>query len=204
MKFLAKSDQSEVLRDGLLYKSGNTNANKLLRSILLNEQKGFCAYTEEYLFESTLCPEVEHFNPSKKNNDNYYNYYVVSRFANQRKMKIDRKGDYNLASFFETLFFQDKDSLASRIEYKEGIYVEADKIDKEAKDFIEYMGFNEEIIFKKRNNAIRRLKNTIGSFSKEDKMEYFKLEEKDILSFPTAIEHELDIDLSELLLIFEP
>ena len=57
MKFLAKSDQSEILRDGLLYKSGNTNGNKLLRSILLNEQKGFCAYTEEYLLESTLCPE---------------------------------------------------------------------------------------------------------------------------------------------------
>jgi len=199
MKFLAKSDQTEVLRDGLLYKSGNTNNNKLLRGCLLREQKGFCAYTEEYLFESTLCPEVEHFNPSKKNSDNYYNYYVVSRFANQRKMKIDRKGDYNLASFFESLFFQGKNDFISRIEYKEGIYVEVDMNDKEAKDFIEYMGFNEEIIFKKRNNTIRRLKNTIGGFLKEEQIEYLKLEEKDILSFPTAIEHEFKIDLSEIL-----
>ncbi|MGG9963768.1 hypothetical protein [Ferruginibacter sp. SUN106] len=200
MKFLTKTDQSQIFIDNLVYRSGNTRANQNLRNLLLKEQCGFCAYTEEYLIESTLCPEVEHFDPSKKNNaDNYYNYYVVSRFANQRKMKVDRTKKYNGASFFVNLFFQNITKLYEKIEYKEGVYVEKDGEDKEAKEFIEYMGFNEDVILKKRNNAIRRLKNTIGNFSQEEKIEYLKLEDKDILSFPTAIEYEFKIDLSEIL-----
>lgn len=199
MKFLTKISQSEILQNNLVYKSGNTKRNQSLRESLLKEQKGFCAYTEEYLIESTLCPEVEHFNPTKKDNDNYYNYYVVSRFANQRKMKIDRKGDYKDDAFFTSLFFHNKENFDLRIEYKKGIYKEIHEDDEEAKKFIDYMGFNEEVISKKRSNLIRRLKNTIGNFSKEEQIEYLGMEEKDILSFPTAIETEFNIDLSEII-----
>ena len=200
MKFLSKAAESDILKQNFVYKKGSTKQNAVLRKSLLIEQKGFCAYTEEYLLENTLSPEVEHFNPDKKRDDDYYNYYVVSRFANQRKMKIDRKGDYKSASFFATLFFQNKDEFNERVKYKDGIYKAMNENDIEATQFIEYMGFNNEIIFKKRANAMRRLKNSIGNFSDEEKIEYLKDEEKDILSFPTAIETEFNLDLSNLLL----
>lgn len=199
MKFLFKSTESKVLKDGLVYKKGRTIQNADLRERLLKEQKGFCAYTEEHLLENTLSPEVEHFNPKLKNNDNYYNYYVVSRFANQRKMKIDREGKYTNEYFFTSLFFQNKQEFDSRIEYVNGIYKPKDQTDNEALSFINYMGFNEEIVLKKRQRTIRRLKNTIGQFSTEEKIEFLQSEEKDILSFPTAIEHEFNIDLSTII-----
>lgn len=114
MKFLTKSANSEVLSSRLLYKKNSAVNNRNLREQLLKEQKGFCAYTEEYLIANTLCPEVEHFNTGKKYQDDYYNYYVVSRFANQRKMKVDKSGDFKRESFFESCFFHDKNIFDSR------------------------------------------------------------------------------------------
>ena len=75
MKFLTKYANSEILSNGLLYKKNSAINNRSLRDLLLKEQKGFCAYTEEYLIANTLCPEVEHFNSDKKYKDNYYSQY---------------------------------------------------------------------------------------------------------------------------------
>ncbi len=203
MKFLPKSHNSDILQSGLTYKKGQTKNNASLHQLLLAEQKGFCAYTEEVLFENSLSPEVEHFNPVQKYKDDYYNYYVVSRYANLRKMKLDRSGVFREALFFNSLFFQDAVKLKNRIGYKEGIYYELDAADIEADDFIEYIGLNDPIIKKKRDNAIRRIKNDITENATQDEIaDYFKkeLEEsRETISFITAIEHEFNIDLSEII-----
>lgn len=61
------------------------------------------------------------------------------------------------------------------------------------------MGFNEPNIYTKRANLIRRLKNQVNSLSKDEILEYLKTEGKDFISFPTAIENELEIDLLEII-----
>lgn len=202
MKFLPKRTTSAVLTQSLRYKKGQTTNNRNLLDLLLAEQKGFCAYTEEVLLENTLCPEVEHFNANLKYNDNYYNYYVVSSYINQQKAKKDKKGTYKEALFFESLFFHSSDVLLNRIKYEDGIFQERALGDMEAKQFIDYVGLNDPIVKKKRDNTVRRLKNTIASFTKQQMVSYFKqeiLQEKEAISFITAIEHEFNIDLSDII-----
>jgi len=199
MKFLVKSKDSAIFKDGLTYKSGQSAKNKQLREKLLAEQFGFCAYTEEYLHYNTLCDEVEHFDATKKGSDDYFNYYTVSRYANQRKMKIDKKKTFSGAAFFSTLFFQKIGEFKSRIRYLDGFYTEINPDDTEAKHFIDYLGFNDEIIVNKRKNTVRRLKSTLSSFSRDEQIEYFRTDGKDILSFITAIEVEFNITLEEII-----
>jgi hypothetical protein len=198
MKFLKKKSDSEILTKGLVYKKGHTADNQLLRNSLLKEQKGFCAYTEEVLEENTLSEEVEHFNPELK--DNYYNYYTVSRHANQRKMKIDREGNYKGASFFKSLFFHNEQVWSERVAYRRGKYTAINETDEEARRFIDYLGFNDNPLFSKRSNTVARIKLIFerGNYSNEEKLQYFR-ENPLELNFITALEHELQLDLEQII-----
>lgn len=193
MKFLFKHTESEILAEELVYKSNTDNSR--LRLKLLEEQKNFCAYTEKYIskIDST---EVEHFNPSIKDNDNYYNYYTTLRYANEQK--ISKYESYKNSSFFQNLFFQNEASFKSRIYYDDFEYRLVDENDIEADDFRNFIGLNDDYLYTERMRHVERLKSTIGSFTDEEKIVYFKRNRND-LSFPTAIENELQIDLTDLL-----
>ncbi|MBU0489126.1 MAG: hypothetical protein KKA07_18515 [Bacteroidetes bacterium] len=194
MKFLSKSRDSKILSSGITYQEGRAENNLKLRQHLLAEQKNFCAYTEKFIEGLDSC-EVEHFDSSKKYNDNYFNYYAVIRKANQYK----KDEQYQDASFFETLFFQNKQEFAARIQYlSEGVYEETDEKDTEAAELIDFLGFNNPVLSDERKNHIRRLKNifSVAKFSKEKQKEYL-LNHKRELSFITAIEVELGINLSK-------
>jgi hypothetical protein len=65
MKFFSKSNQSEILKQGLIYKEKQSKNNSLIKEILIKEQFNFCAYTEKY-FDELDSIEVEHFDFSKK------------------------------------------------------------------------------------------------------------------------------------------
>ncbi len=193
MKFLTKNTASEILLENLKYLSGADNS--MLRLRLLNEQKNFCAYTEKYIsgIDST---EVEHFDPPKKDNDDYYNYYTTLRYANERK--IAKYNEYSHSDFFKTLFFQKEAVFNARVRYNDYIYEATNEDDEDAKNLIDYLGFNDDYLFDIRIKHIQRLQATIGSFSTEEKLEYFRKYKAD-LNFITAIEKELDIDLSEII-----
>jgi len=193
MKFLTKHINSDILTEDLKYKSGADNSR--LRIKLLEEQHNFCAYTEKY-FSNIDCAEVEHFNPSLKDTDNYYNYYTTLRYANQQK--ISKYPIYKKSDFFKTLFFQDDAELKSRIYYEDFEYLLTNKDDREAGDLVGYLGLNDDYLYGERMMHIDRLKSTIGDFTPEQKQTYFKKYKND-LSFPTAIEYEFEIDLSALL-----
>lgn len=193
MKFLTKFRESEILDEGLEYNINQDNSR--LRLKLLDEQKNFCAYTEKYIskIDST---EVEHFNPSLKGQDNYYNYYTTLRYANEQK--ISKYNFYKHCTFFQDLFFQNPAQLNNRIQYKEFVYDVLSETDQDAKDFIDYLGFNDDYLFVERLNHINRLKLTLSTFTDIEKIEYFRLHRND-LSFITAIEYEFQMDLSELI-----
>lgn len=192
MKFLSKKDDSEVLARDVRYTNRAENNRELLRLLKL-EQRNFCAYTEKFIEELDSC-EVEHFDSSKKINDNYYNYYAVLRSANL----IKKDEQYVGSSFFTNLFFQDSDSFNLRIQYDSGLYQEVDPNDQEAKDLIDFLGFNHNTLSTQRSRHIRRVKNHFAeaNFNDENRIEYFR-DNNEELSFVTALEIELGIDLSE-------
>lgn len=198
MKFLGKNPDSKILQEELTYKRGQTVNNKRIKELLLEEQKNFCAYTEKYL-QGLDSSEVEHFDSSVKYSDDYYNYYAVTRAANQYK----KDEDYIGSSFFKTLFFHDAEGLSSRIKYikEEGVYEEVDESDQEAIDFIDFLGFNHPVLFEQRRRHIKRLKRNFkdAGYDDNDCLQYFRDYNED-LNFITAIESELRLDLSEFYL----
>ncbi len=197
MKFLTKYSDSVILLKGLLYKKNNSENNKKLKLELLKEQNNFCAYTEKYIQELDAT-EVEHFNSDIKYNDDYYNYYAVVRKANIYKIKNDIA--YKNAMFFTSLFFQNKEQFYKRIIFVNNIYIEVNEKDKEAKDFIDFLGLNHQLLCTQRKRHVKRLKNTFedAKYSKNKCLDYFE-NHKEELSFITAIENEFKIDLTNLI-----
>ena len=153
MKFLSKNPNSPILKEGMTYKKEAGKNNRCLKEKILQEQNNFCAYTEKYI-QNLDATELEHFNPALKYNDDYYNYYSVIRQANQYKKDDKYKG----ATFFDTLFFQNKIELENRITYlKGGVYEETNLEDSEARDLIDFLGFNDHRLFEERRRSIKRL-----------------------------------------------
>lgn len=193
MKFLGKNANSQILAEGLTYQKNRAGNNNRLKELLLKEQKKFCAYTEKYIQELDSS-EVEHFNSTIKYTDNYYNYYAVIRKANQYKK--DEK--YKTATFFHALFFQNKGDFNRRVKYIDGTYEEIYQNDIEAKNLIDFLGFNHPNLFRQRQNHINRLKGIFedAKYDEGQRIEYFRKNTEDI-SFVTAIEIEFNINLSE-------
>jgi hypothetical protein len=193
MKFLSKNSNSNILSQGLTYQENRPANNKKLLNELIKEQKNFCAYTEKYL-KPLDSPEVEHFNSKIKYQDDYYNYYAVVRAANLYKQ--DKK--YPNASFFKSLFFQSEEELEKRIVYFNGIYQEVSPEDIEAKQLIEFLGLNDNRLYTERARHIHRVKHLVSNYSKDEILDFFK-QYKEELSFITALEVELNIDLTQLI-----
>lgn len=195
MKFLSKNPTSYILTNKITYKQGASENNKNLKELLVQEQSNFCAYTEKYL-EPLDSVEVEHLNSSLKYRDDYYNYYAVLRNANLYKK--DEK--YVGASFFESLFFQNKEIFAARIGFKNNIYYEINEGDKEAIEFIDFLGLNHPTLSDQRSKHVKRLIESFkdANYSKEDIENYFQ-KNKTQLSFCTAIESEFNINVEYLI-----
>lgn len=185
MKFLSKKDQSEA--QGLSYDIASQRSR--IQELLLEEQRGFCAYSECYISQIDSA-EIEHFDGRLKSTeqDGYQNWYLVYRWMNAHKpKKLDER-------FLPILH---PSLSAGRIRYNEGIYVPTKEDDLEAQSLINYLGFNKEELFEERQNHIARikqLKELIGA----DFMNYLSNHRQE-LSFCTALEAELELDLSSIL-----
>jgi hypothetical protein len=193
MKFLTKNLQSPIHTEGLTYQKNRSENNAVLRDRLIKEQKNFCAYTEKYI-QGLDSVEVEHFDSSKKYQDDYFNYYAVLRKPNLYK----RDEKFKNHTFFQTLFFHDKTAFDERIKYQNGIYCEVDEADEEARDLIDFLGFNHPELSKDRSNHLNRLKSIFPYLSDEQKLKHFE-DHKEELSFITALEIEFGLDFSEIL-----
>jgi CRISPR/Cas system Type II protein with McrA/HNH and RuvC-like nuclease domain len=86
MRRIHKSDNYKIITENLNYTEGNSNDNLKISKILYKEQKGFCAYTEEYIGRADA-KDIEHFNPKLKNtaDDSYLNWFLVKHQWNNEK-----------------------------------------------------------------------------------------------------------------------
>ncbi|MDD5306575.1 MAG: hypothetical protein PHU25_04565 [Deltaproteobacteria bacterium] len=197
MKFLSKNTGSAILAEGICYDRNGHNTR--LRDMLLAEQCGFCAYTEKRV-DGLDSVDVEHFDKTKKGDDDYFNYYAVLHGANLRKRGKEER--HAGAAFFASLFFQDRDELNSRIRYVagDGVYEETTAGDDEAAALIDFLGFNDSCLCEERIRHIKMLRDIFEDDAKydEQKRRDWFTAHPEHLCFVTAVEEELGIDLSAM------
>lgn len=186
MKYLGKTADSTVIQEGWTYaKQGD---RPKIRSELLNEQSGFCAYTERYVTPVDAV-EIEHFDDRLKgtSDDDYWNWYAVHRWINLKKPKID--------ALLPILSPYDE-SVQNRIQYKGGIFVTVEENDQEAKNLITLLGVNDPSLVEYRAKSLARVKSYRDLFETESEFVEFLTSDPENLSFISMLEAELELNLS--------
>ena len=193
MKRVLKSPTSQIISDNLMYKSKGDNSK--LGTLLLKEQKGFCAYTEHYIgFDDAN--DIEHFNPNLKDqqNDNYYNWYKVKHLPNQRKTN----------NWLEPILMPYSEDFENRIIYNEGEYF-AKPDDNEANNLIILLDLNNQKRVEDRKNYIKRRRESINDRKLQTQIEIEKYFQDKIdneinsISYLRAIQEEFQINIWDMI-----
>ena len=185
MRRIIKNSDSVIVKNKIVYK-GN---NKELSSILLKEQKNFCAYTEEYIGTNDAV-DIEHFNPNIKFSDNYENWFMVKHKPNNLKR----------TNYFETILHPTHEDFETRLIYFEGIFLHSPE-DIETKNLIELLNLNETKFVENRIRYIKRRKERIDE-RKISIKEYFQEKidnEIETLKYLRAIQEEFKIDIWQMI-----
>jgi len=192
MKRIVKKSDSLVILENLKYRSKGNNSR--LSEVLFKEQKGFCAYTEEYIsFEDAN--DIEHFNPTLKNSeaDNYKNWYIVKHLPNQRKTN----------NWLEPILQPYQEDFEKRIIYNDGAYF-SEPNDIEAKNLIDLLDLNNFQKVQLRKRYIKRrkdalLKRNVNLYDIENIKQYFQEkidgEIEESIKYLRAIQEEFNIDI---------
>ena len=188
MRYLTKKNDSTLITEGLSY---DTQSQRLrIKELLISEQLGFCAYSERYL-RKTDAVDIEHFDGRIKatSDDSYFNWYAVLRWMNSHKPK-------KLDARFIPFLSPSASDLQERIRYEGGIFV-CNKEDIEAENLIKYLGFNNPKLVADREKHVTRI--TFLKTQLEEGFEGYLATHKEELSFISALEIELNLNLSHLL-----
>ena len=190
MRRIIKHPNSTTVEDQLKYVEGNSHNNSKISKVLFNEQKGFCAYTEEYIGRADA-KDIEHFNPTLKgkDEDGYENWFLVKHQWNNEKSS-------KWAKFQPILNPCDVD-FENRIVYDNGDYHVSDSKDIEATNLIKLIKLDDVILADERKRYIQRKKSEIEKFGM-DSDEFFEiLIQDDIkqISYLRAIQEEFNIDI---------
>lgn len=189
MRFLPKRPDSTMALSGLRYTKSAAEKNREIKRLLIQEQFGFCAYSEQRLSSADKA-DVEHLNPAKKYADDYRNYYAVEVSVHRRKTQRDIK--FQGSSFFESLFFQDENELWRRIRVNEGAFEEIHPGDHEARDLIQYLGMNDYDLYKDRSAHVARVVALISETGMEP-ITYLEKYPQEI-HFPSALAAALGME----------
>jgi hypothetical protein len=181
MKYLKKFQESPIISNQWIYPKDS----KQIRKKLLSEQRGFCAYSERYIERTDAC-EVEHFDPRLKNTaqDSYWNWYAVIRWMNSHKTRK--------ISSFEPILSPYSEDIVQRIKYKDGRFHAVNTNDHEARNLIDFLGWNLPELCTDRTNHIKRLKFVRKQFDQESFHQYL-LAHPVNLSFFTALVDEFGL-----------
>lgn len=188
MKRIVKNPESEIIQNKIVYKKSN---NKKLSSLLLKEQKNFCAYTEEYIGCNDAV-DIEHFNPNLKYTaqDSYQNWFMVKHKPNNLKR----------TNWIEPILHPTAEDFETRLIYFEGMFFHKPD-DIETKNLIDLLNLNNEIFVKFRIKYIERRKEKIKEKNISAK-DYFQDKintEIDSIKYLRAIQEEFKINIWEMI-----
>lgn len=191
MKYLSKNPDSSILRDNLSY--AETAKRPVLRQRLLDEQYGFCAYSEIYI-RMIDSHDIEHFDPRKKGeiNDGYYNWYVTLKWVNERKAK-------KLTQNYLPILIPSDSDIRNKIHYMDGIFVATHEGGLEAKNLILFLGLNRPELYMERKNHIDRLRD-LRAMTNDVEFRNRLLSDPSLLSFATALQAEMGLNVANFLI----
>ena len=194
MKRIIKKRASEIVKENLSYIIGNSSNNKKISTILYKEQKGFCAYTEEFIGR-TDAKDIEHFNPTLKgtDEDSYQNWFLAKHQWNIEKASKWEK--------YQPILHPTDETFENRILYLNGDYVLADSKDIEAKNLIDLLKLDDIILADERKKYIKRKKVEMEIYG-EIPTDFFKTlinDDMKQVSFLRAIDQEFHINIWELI-----
>ena len=160
---------------------GKKRENARILAGLLEEQRGFCAYSERWI-SSIDGADVEHFDPRLKSTDadGHRNWYAVLHKLNLEK---PRKIEPVLP------VLDPSSDLPDRIRVVHGHFEPIDANDIEARHLIDFLGWNRRELFEERRKHVLRVGRML-----ERGISLAELSEDPAnLSFATALEAELTI-----------
>ncbi|MEO8886286.1 MAG: hypothetical protein ABI367_09505 [Mucilaginibacter sp.] len=191
MRYLKKVNDSQIVADNLSY--ANVSDRIDIRNQLINEQQGFCAYSERFI-KQTDSVDIEHFDPRKKNTpgDYYYNWYATLHWLNSHK-------PYKIDPFLPVLIPHSLD-LTTRIKFENGLFETINRPDVEAQNLIDFLGVNKYELYTDRVKHLNRI-NALKVLCGDDEELFIKkmIEDQDNLSFATAIEYKFNLDVDNLI-----
>lgn len=192
MRYLKKDPASPLVESALSYEKQSDRPK--IRQRLLLEQKGFCAYSERFI-KYTDETHIEHFDPRLKETarDDYFNWYAVLPQLNSQKPK-------QIEPYLPILHPKSPE-LVTRIAYQNdiGIFQAVNPNDIEAKNLVKFLKWDSYELHKDCQDHIQRIKE-LRVLCGDDSLFYDQMKHyKDNLSFATALEAELGIDVNGLL-----
>ncbi|MCG8893109.1 hypothetical protein G1K97_02355 [Tenacibaculum finnmarkense] len=194
MKRSIKKVDSKIIKENLNYIVGNSANNKKISKILYKEQKGFCAYTEEYI-SRTDAKDIEHFNPTLKGKeaDSYQNWFLVKHQWNKEKSSKWKD--------FQPILHPTDATFENRVLYEYGDYFLANSNDIEAKNLINLLKLDDLMLADERKKYIKRKKLEIEIYDVSPD-NFFKTLINDHINgvnYLRAINNEFNINIWELL-----
>ena len=190
MRRIIKDDNSEIVTQNLKYIEGNSANNQNISKILYKEQKGFCAYTEEFIARADA-KDIDHFNPNLKgtNDYGYSNWYLVKHQWNKEKSSKWEN--------FQPILLPTDTNFENRILYDNGDYRVADSEDVEALNLIALIKLNDILLADERKKYTRRKRDEIEKFGQSEEEFFEILIQADLkqISYLRAIEKEFKIDI---------
>jgi HNH endonuclease len=188
MRQALKLTDSPIVTKQLKYPADS----KKIRAILLQEQAGFCAYTEEYLGIADAA-DIDHFNPTLKNKpeDNYNNWFLAKSQWNKKKSNKwlpDHDVLHPTAIDFET-----------RIIYSNGDYIAGRILDAEAENLIKLLMLDDLRLADQRKRYIKRKEAEIAVYgsTKEDFFKDLATADPCQIKYPRAIKEEFGVNIYE-------
>lgn len=187
MNYLSKSEDSIILIENWTYSRRSHQSH--IRNALLEEQYGYCAYTEDFV-TPMYAVDVEHFNDTLKGteDDSYWNWYAVGHKLNLKKPRI--------AKYLPIMKPYDP-SLKERIFYADGEFQVVNEDDIEAKNLISFLAWNDPILAEYRADVVANLKDLRDELfnGDEDAFIAYLRKRPENLRFITVLRVELGIDL---------
>ena len=190
MRRIIKDDNSEITTQNLKYIEGNSTNNLKISKLLFKEQKGFCAYTEEYIGRADA-KDIEHFNPTLKGKiaDGYANWFLVKHQWNKEK-----SAKWNE---FQPILLPTDIDFNNRIVYDNGDYCVANSEDIPSVNLIRLIKLDDLLLADERKKYIKRKKDEIEKFGQSSNDFFEVLIDSDIkqISYLRAIQEEFKIDI---------
>ncbi|MBS7255369.1 hypothetical protein [Flavobacterium branchiicola] len=199
MKKIKKDyNSSKIITDVLQYNCKKGANNSVLGSILLKEQKSFCAYSEEFIDPISDSNDIEHFNPDFKcsDDDSYSNWFKVKNKVNFRKRLKELEFQKKNIQFDDILQPCGND-FEEKLKYIVGEYRFEESSDIKVKNLIDFLELNIPEKIEQRRDFIVRKRKEIEKWG-DGIEDFFKmLIEDDIrqIKYLRAIQEEFGIDI---------